>query len=124
MAYELFKRTVARVETPTVSIVPDGRVAINVAIVRLFQEARISSVVLLWDERNRRMAIKASRKNDRNAYAVSFSRGHSGVIRAKSFLSHIRWKADQRTRLDATWNEKEQMIEVTLPVEHVGDKNG
>jgi len=124
MAYELFKRTVARVETPTVSIVPDGRVAINVAIVRLFQEARISSVVLLWDERNRRMAIKASRKNDRNAYAVSFSRAHSGVIRAKSFLSHIRWKADQRTRLDATWNEKEQMIEVTLPVEHVGDKNG
>jgi hypothetical protein len=120
MAYELFKRTVARVETPTVSIAPDGRVAINVAVVRLFKDAGISSVVFLWDEKNRRMAIKAARKNDRNAFAVSFSKGHSGIIRAKSFLSHIRWSAARRERLDAIWNEKDEMIEVTLPAAHIG----
>jgi hypothetical protein len=117
MAYEVFKRSVARVETPTVAIVPDGRIAINAAAVRLFQAAKISSVVLLWDEKNHRMAIKASRRGDRNAFIVSFSRGHSGVIRALSFLGHIGWKADQRRRLDAVWNDKEQMIEVVVPTD-------
>jgi hypothetical protein len=119
MAYELFKRTVARVETPTVAIVPDGRIAINAAVVRLFRAAGISSVVLLWDEKNHRLAIKASRKSDRNAFAVSFSRGHSGIIRARSFLGHIGWRADQRRRLDAVWNEREQMIEVVVPTDFI-----
>jgi len=118
MAYEVFKRTVARVDTPTVSIVPNGNIAINAAVVRLFKEARISSVLLLWDEKNRRMALKATQRNDKNAYTVSFSEGRSGSIRAKSFLAHIRWKADNRERLSATWNEKELMLEVTLPSEY------
>ena len=119
MAYEVFKRTVARVDTPTVSIVPNGRIAINVAVVRLFKEARISSVLLLWDEKNRRMALKAGQKKDRNAYAVSFSEGRSGSIRAKSFFSHIGWKGLNRERLSATWNEKELMLEVTIPSEYL-----
>lgn len=96
MAYELFKRTVTRVETPTISLIPDGGIATNSAVVRILQQDRISWVVLLWDEKSHRMAIKASHKNDTNAYAVSFSKGHSGIIRAKSFFSHIRWKARSR----------------------------
>lgn len=35
MTYEVFKRTGARVETPTISIVPEGRIAINSAAVRI-----------------------------------------------------------------------------------------
>jgi|SRR5580704_3340002 hypothetical protein len=119
MAYEVFKRTAARVDTPTVSIVPNGRIAINAAVVRLFKQARISFVQLLWDDKNRRMALKATQKNDRNAYAVSFSEGRSGSLRAKSFLAHIRWKARNRERLSAIWNEKELMLEVTLPSEYL-----
>jgi hypothetical protein len=119
MAYEVFKRTVARVDTPTVSIVPNGRIAINAAVVRLFKEVRISSVLLLWDQKNRQMALKATQKNDRNAYAVSFSEGRSGSLRAKSFFSHIGWKARNRERLSAIWNEKELMLEITLPAEYL-----
>ena len=121
MAYQLFTRTAARIETPTVSIAPDGRIAINAAVVRIFAEARINSVVLLWDEKTHQMALKAARKNDGNSYVVSFSKGHSGILRAKSFLSYIRWKARGRERLAATWNAKDQMIEVMLPAEHLGD---
>ena len=119
MAYEVFKRTVARVDTPTVAIVPNGIIAINAAAVRLFKDARSSSVLLLWDEKNRRMALKASQKKDRNAYAVSFSEGRSGSLRAKSFFAHIGWKGLKRERLSATWNEKELMLEVTLPLENL-----
>jgi hypothetical protein len=115
MAYELFKKTATRVDTPIVSLGPDGRIAINAALVRIFKEARIDSVVLLWDEENHRMAIKASHKNDKNSYAVSFSESRSGIIRAKSFLAYIRWTARDRQRLLATWNEKEKMLEARLP---------
>jgi hypothetical protein len=102
--------------------VPDGRIAINAAAVRIFKEARISSVLLLWDEKNHRMALKAAQKNDKNAYAVSFSEGRSASIRAKSFVAHIRWKARNRERLSASWNEKELLLEVALPSEHIGSE--
>jgi hypothetical protein len=124
MAYEVFNRSVVRIEEPTVSIVPDGRMAINAAAVRILIELRITTVLLLWDSANRRIAIKAAGKGNKNAFAVSISRGHSGVIRAKSFLSHIGWKAPQRVRLPTTWNEGGKMFEVTLPIEYLGPQKG
>jgi hypothetical protein len=120
MAYEVFKRTGARVETPTISIVPDGRIAINAAAVRIVKEARIASVLLLWDRTTHRLAMKAAQKGDKNSYAVSISpSSHSGSLRAKAFISHIGWKAHKREMIPAIWNEKERMFEATLPVEHL-----
>jgi hypothetical protein len=120
MAYEVFKRTGARVETPTLSIVPDGRMAINAAAVRIVREARITSVLLLWDPANHRMALKAAQRGDKNSYAVSVSASsHSGSLRAKAFLSYIGWKGSKREMIPVVWNEKERMFEATLPVEHL-----
>jgi hypothetical protein len=120
MTYEVFKRTGARVETPTLSIVPDGRIAINAAAVRILREARITSVLLLWDWTNHRLAMKAAQRGDKNSYAVSIApASHSGSLRAKSFLSYIGWRARKREMIPATWNEKERMFEAQLPVEHL-----
>lgn len=121
MAYEVFKRTGVRVETPTVSIKPDGRVAINSAAVRILVRAGIKSVLLLWDKSNYKMAIKAAQKGDKNAYAVSIAPdSHAGTLRAKSFLNYIGWCARQRQALHAVWVEEEKMFEITLPKEHLG----
>lgn len=120
MAYEVFKRTGARVETPTLSIVPDGRIVINAATVRIVRENRIVSVLLLWDASNHRLALKATHRGDKNSYAVSVSASsHSGSLRAKAFLSHIGWNARKREMIPAVWNEKERMFEATLPLEHL-----
>ena len=120
MGYEVFKRTGARVETPTLSIVPDGRIAINAAAVRIVREGRITSVLLLWDPTNHRLALEAAQRGDKNSYAVSIApSSHSGSLRAKSFLSHIGWKARRREMIPALWNEKERMFEATLPLEHL-----
>jgi len=119
MAYEVFKRTGARVETPTLSIAPDGRIAINAAAVRLAKEARVKSVLLLWDWTNHRLAIKMAQRSDRNSYALSIASSHSGGLKAKSFLSYIGWKGRKRETVPAAWNEKERMFEATLPVEHL-----
>ena len=120
MAYEVFKRTGVRVEEPALSLVPDGRIALNAAAVRVLAQEGIKSVLLLWDKTNNRVALKAASKGDKNAYAVSIVRDkHSGSLRAKSFLGHIGWSAAKRTMLPANWNERERMFEVTLPQEHI-----
>jgi hypothetical protein len=123
MAYEVFKRSAARVESPTLSIVPDGRIAVNAAMARLFVSLGIKSVLLLWDQANHKLAIKATHKGDKNAYAISIApTSHSGSMRAKSFLSYIGWNAPKREMMNATWNEKEKMFEATLPPEHLAEK--
>ncbi len=120
MAYETFKRTKIRASTPTVSVKPDGRIAINAAAVRILIDAGVKSVLLLWDRANSTMAIKAVAKSDKNGYAVSFTGTHSGSLRAKSFLTHIGWNAAQRETLPALWNYTEKMLEVALPPIYVG----
>jgi hypothetical protein len=120
MAYEVFKRTGVRVEGPSISLVPDGRIALNAAAVRILTEAGVKSVLLLWDKSNNTIALKAATKSDRNSFAVSIVRDHyAGSLRAKSFLSHIGWRAPKRTLLPATWNPKDKMLEITLPQEYV-----
>ena len=121
MAYEVFKRTAVRVEQPSLSLVPDGRIAFNAAAVRVLTAAGVKSVLLLWDKTSRKVALKAAAKGEKDCYAVSIVKGtYSGSLRAKSFLSHIGWSAPKRTMLPATWNEKEKMFEITLPPEYVG----
>lgn len=125
MGYEVFKRTVERVNSPALSIGLHGRIAANAAAVRILRAAGIRHVLLLWDRQNCRLAIKATKKSDKNAYAVSFAPdNHYGAIRAKSFLKHIGW-GTQRETLPAIWNEVEKMFEVELPVRNTeSEKDG
>lgn len=102
---------------------PEGRIAINAAAARIFVSLGIKSVLLLWDRAGRKLAIKAAQKGDKNAYAVSIApASQSGSLRAKSFLSYIGWNAPKREMIAATWNEKEKMLEATLPPEHLAEK--
>lgn len=121
MAYQLFERTGVRVESPTLSIVPDGRIALNSASARLLSEAGVKSVALLWDKSAHKVALKATTKGDSNGYAVSLSPDkHSGSLRAKTFISHIGWRATKRIMVPAVWNVQERMLEAILPPEYLG----
>jgi hypothetical protein len=120
MGYEVFKRTGIRVESPTVSLVPDGRITINAAAVRILIQAGVKTVLLLWDKANNRMALKAASRADKSTYAVSMTGHHSGSLRAKLFLVHIGWNAPNRQTLPAVWDEKEKMFEVSLPPQYLG----
>src|SRR5258706_10875680 len=113
MAYEVFSRTNFRVDTPAVSIVPDGRMILNSATARTLASNGIRFVLLLWDRSTHRMALKASPKTNKDSYSVSLG-DHSGSVRAKAFLAHIGWNAPRREMLPAVWNEAEKMFEVML----------
>ncbi len=116
MPYEVFKRTTTRVETPTLAITTDGRIAFNAAAVRILVGAGARSVLLLWDKTNKRMALKAAARGEKNAYAVTITPDkHAGSLRAKSFLTHIGWIGSRRESFPAGWDEKQKMLEVALP---------
>ena len=114
MAYEVYNRTKVRTDTPTISLVPDGRIVLNSAAVRILTSNGIRFVLLLWDSATHKMALKASAKGNRDAFAVS-SGDHSGSLRAKSFLAHVGWDAPVRDTLPAVWNDIDRMFEVMLP---------
>jgi len=125
MAYEVFTRTGVRVETPTLSLTPDWRIALNSAATRILLEAEIKNVLLLWDKQNHKLALKAASKGDKNAYAVSLrSDKGAGTLRAKAFLCYVGWSAPRREALTATWNQKEKMLEVTLPTKFLSTDQG
>ena|SRR5712691_6773090 len=125
MPYEVFRRTTVRVEEPTLSLTPGGKIGLNSAAARIFAEAGIKSVLLLWDKVSNKCALKAAPKTDTNAYAVSVQPNkQAGSLTAKSFLNHIGWSTRQRETLPATWNEKEKMLEITLPHEFLSPHKG
>src|SRR5947209_8435611 len=112
MSYQVFQKTATRVETPTLTIRGSAKIAINAAATRILLAAGVRSVLLLWDSANKKIALKAAPKGDKNAFLVSIPRHrNAGSVRAKSFLKHIGWKGSQPIRFAATWNEKEKMME-------------
>jgi|HubBroStandDraft_5_1064220.scaffolds.fasta_scaffold219011_2 hypothetical protein len=117
MAYEVFERTDTRSTSPTLSVLADGRIALNAPAARLFLEAHVPAVALLWDKANLRIAVKAVPKGNKNAYAIFLAKT-SGSVRSKQFLAHIGWAATRRVTVPAVWNEKDKMMEATLPAEH------
>jgi hypothetical protein len=120
MAYEVFKRTGIRVEEPTVAITPRGTIVFNAAASRIMAAAGIKAVLLLWDKGAKKLAFKPASKRDRDAFAVSQASGRfSGSLKAKSFLTYVGWQAKKRESLSAAWNQKERMLEVTLPSEFI-----
>ncbi len=102
------------------SLAPGGRITLNAAATRIMSEAGVKFVLLLWDKGSHRLALKAAQKGDKNGYALTLlTERHSGSLRAIQFLRHIGWNAPRRELLPATWNEKERMLEVTLPKRNV-----
>ena len=120
MAYELYQRSSTRVNSPTITIAPGGRIVVNAAGSRLLKEAGVKYVQLLWDRSGKRMAIKAALKG-KDAFTITFARdGRNGGFHATGFLRHIGWNAKSRENLPAAWSQSEKMFEVALPPQRVG----
>jgi hypothetical protein len=121
MSYEVFERTGVRVEEPILAITPDGTIVFNAAASRILAGAGVRAVLLLWDKKTNKFAVKATSKGDRNAYKISVSPGRStGSLKSLSFFRHIGWDAKHRESLPVTWNEKEKMLETILPSKFIG----
>lgn len=115
MAYETFERKSVRVEGPTLSVGPDGRLFLNAAATRLLENTGVRAVRILWDKAKCGIALLATKKGDKNSYSISFSRGRSASIAPKAFLHYIGWSSTRRRTVAAKWNEQHMMLEAVLP---------
>jgi hypothetical protein len=120
MPYETFERRVTRTDDPALSVLADGRIALNAAATRLFQGARATAVKILWDKAKCGIALQAVKKGDKNSYSIYFSRGRSAFISARTFLPYIGWSSDRSQTVPARWNALLKMLEAELPAEFVG----
>jgi len=120
MAYETFERRAVRVEDPTLTVRPEGRITFNAAASRLLENAGVRTVRILWDKTTCGIAVQAAPKGDSNSYSVAFSRSRSATLTAKLFLQYIGWSSDRRQTVSAKWDERRKMIEAKLPARFVG----
>lgn len=120
MVYETFERSSVRVEDPALAVGPDGRLFLNAAATRLFENTGVRAVRILWDKVKFGIALQAANKNDKNSYALAFSRGRSASVSGKAFFQHIGWSADRRQTVPAKWNEQHKMLEAQLSSDFVG----
>ena len=123
MAYETFERKSVRIEEPAIAIAPmsDGRIALNAAATRLFEEAGIQAVRILWDKSSCGIALQGARKDDENSFSVAFGGRHSqATITPKTFLKYIGWTADRRQTVRAKWDAQQKILEAELPRRFVG----
>lgn len=121
MAYEVFERTSIRVEKPVLAVGNDGRIFLNAAATRLFQNSGVEAVTILWDKTKCGIGLKAANKGDRNSYSLAFSRGRSASISPRAFLQYIGWSSKTRQTAAAKWNSQEKMLEAELPSRFVGN---
>jgi hypothetical protein len=86
------------------------------------QTAGVRRVLILWDKEHCRLGLKSATKSDKRAYNIAFSHKGSGAgITAKQFLKWINYDTTPGTlTLEAAWNDKDKMFEVTIPREKVG----
>ena len=122
MAYEVYQRSNFRTEEPALSLVPDGRIALNVAATRRMAEAGVKSVLLLWDSQKRKIAIRAAPLGDKNAYVVSYAGHNRATLAAKSFFAYVGWKSGKRQKVRAAWDPKLRMLEASLPIDMLDSK--
>lgn len=121
MAYEAFERQSIRIEEPAIAIAPDGKISLNAAATRLFEEAKVQAVKILWDKTKCGIALKSVPKTDTSAFSIAFGDRHSqATLTAKTFLRYIGWTADRRQTVRAKWDAQQRMLEAEFPTRFVG----
>lgn len=120
MPYTVFEKRNTRTTSPTITITKSTRIVLNVAATRIFHKAAVEYVLLLWDEDNRKFALRPIGKKDSRAYRVTYGKNQNGCsFSGKSFLDFIGFDYSKKFSMPATWNEEEGILEATVPPDHM-----
>jgi hypothetical protein len=120
LAYQTFERGTVRSEELSITVAPTGRILLNAASSRTLEDAGVRAVKILWDGDLYRIALQATKKNDKNAYSIA--RGgasRSSTVTVKAFLHYIGWSSDRRQTVPAKWDAQQKMLEAELPARFI-----
>jgi len=124
MAYELFTIKAARLGSPSLTITPDGRIALNADAGDLLKSAGAKFVQILWDAKVCRVALRPLARPDENSYKLFVKSGKRGAtFSARTFLRYIGWDMSKSATIPVEWNEREKVLEASLPRENI-DQSG
>jgi len=116
MAYTVFARRVIRTATPAVRITPVGRIILNAAACRLFHEKGARWVVLLFDQQERKIGLRAIRKKDTQSYSIAYGHRFSQAsLCVKGFLVALGWDGKKYSNIDAHWDDEHCLLELQMP---------
>lgn len=120
MAYVLFESKAVKIGTPALTIA-GIRVSFNADAGDILHRIGARYLHVLWDSDACKVALRPTAKADENAYKITFPKGKRGAsFSAQSFLNHIHWNASSPKLVPVAWNEKEKLLEASLPKEHIG----
>ena len=90
MGYEIFERKTPRMGTPLLSFSKIGGITFNQTASRILQKASITNVLLMWDAKDKKLAMKtASTSNDIRSYVIRYNdKGNGAGFSAKTFLDY------------------------------------
>ena len=116
MGYSIYEKTLRRSLPPTVSITAAGRISLNAGLSRMFRTNAVESVLLLYSIEERRIALQPIAKKDKRSYSIAYGPEPlcQASVSARIFLREIGWDGRWH-KLPAQWNEKESLLECTIP---------
>lgn len=122
MAYRLFEQKAVKMGTPAITITT-GRFIFNADAGDIFSRVGVKHVHILWDFEKNKIGLRPTAKADGNSYKITFVKGKRGAaLAARFFLNHIQWNSESPLIVPVTWNEKEKLLEGSLPKDHIGSK--
>ena len=118
MAYEVFTKKTVRLGTPTLSFSRIGQVSFNQTAARALKDAKVQSILILWDATEGKLALKSiADAKDVRAYTIRYNdKGNGASFSAKTFLDHVGIDYSERKPFPIDINaDKEMFLEVRVP---------
>jgi hypothetical protein len=113
MAFEKFTQT-ARSYRAKVSIRPNGTLGFNSGAVQKFGLDKAAFAILYYDKERNRIGIQPV-ANEAEEGANKINKGKTGAwLAARRFLDYYEINTEEKSRHNATWDEREGMIIVDL----------
>lgn len=117
MAYEVFDQKATKLVTPMLTISRGKTIYLNPGASDLLRESGGKFIHLLWDASARRIALRPLARPDSIAFKLTNQSGERRgmTVSAAAFLRHIGWNATKSKTFEVAWNEKEKLLEASLP---------
>jgi hypothetical protein len=124
LAYTIFeKQRPSKSTSPTVTISPLGRCALNRAAAEMLSKDAVENVLLLWDQDNFKFAIKPVGKKDHRSFPIRFTLKDDektvigGAFSGIMFLNFIKYDRSKTGTYPIVRGTDGGMYEVQLPEE-------
>lgn len=113
MSFEKFTH-VGRGYKPKVSVTRSGLLGFNQGAVKHFELEKYDWAILYYDKDSARIGIGLTNNENEDGICKLRKRAAGADVSARSFFDYFEINYDETNRYDATWDDNEKMIVVSL----------